>query len=208
MRNIPAMIELTQSMCFAKGYHRACYIHPEDENLCIKVSLAADNGETESEIKYYRHLQRRGVSWDMLPRFHGRTDTTIGSGAVFDLIRDDDGEISKSLMEYFKTPELTETIRAGLADAFIGLKNYLIAERIVTRTIKPKNVLYQKRDSGSGRLFIIDNIGNTDFIRLADYLGAYARMKIARKWQRFEADALVEYATNPALGELFGPGAR
>ena len=71
MRIIEPMIELTTSDCFAKGYHRACYLHPGDVALCIKVSLRNDFRESESEVSYYRHLQRRGISWDMLPDGNG-----------------------------------------------------------------------------------------------------------------------------------------
>ena len=201
------MIELTATDCFAKGYHRACYIHPGDGGLCIKISLRNNFRETEREISYYLHLQRRSIPWDMLPRFHGSVETNLGPGAVFDLISDHDGEISKSLVGYFSSPELTQQNLAGLTGAFQRLRDYLFEHRIVTRTIKAKNILYHRRGAENGSLMIIDNIGNTEFIPYANYIGYFARRKTSRKWRRFEAHALKEYESNPFLAGML-PGAK
>jgi hypothetical protein len=70
------------------------------------------------------------------------------------------------------------------------LKTTLIADSIVTMTIKPKNIVYQKTSATEGRLLIIDNIGNSDFLPLANHIGLLARLKTKRKWQRFEASIL------------------
>ncbi|MFB1035177.1 MAG: YrbL family protein, partial [Sinobacterium sp.] len=47
-----------------------------------------------------------------------------------------------------------------------------------------------KTSATEGCLLIIDNIGNSDFLPLADYIGLLARLKTNRKWQRFEASIL------------------
>ena len=199
------MIELTANDCFAKGFHRACYIHPADGGLCIKVSLRGDFRESEREIRYYRHLAGRNISWDMLPRFHGSVETNFGAGAVFDLIRDYDGEISKTLVSYFNSAVLAEANLTGLTQGFKRLRDYLMEHRIVTRTIKAKNVLYHRRDAENGCLMIIDNIGNTEFIPYANYIGYFARAKTARKWRRFEAHTIEHYPSNPFIGAML-PG--
>ncbi|MDX1484322.1 MAG: YrbL family protein [Alphaproteobacteria bacterium] len=182
------MIELKRSDCFAGGLHRDCFVHPDDRSLCIKVSKGHGAHESRREIKYYEHLARRRISWEHLPRFHGCVDTSLGIGTVFDLIRDHDGEISQTLEGRLASSPLLEADRARLAQSLRTLKNYLIEQRIITRTLKAKNILCNKPDRESVRLVLCDNIGNTDFIPICSFVDFLATKKIIRKWRRFESD--------------------
>jgi hypothetical protein len=195
------MISLDADHRFAGGYHRDCYVHPADDGLCIKVSLRGNFRESAREAKYYRHLQRRRVSWDLLPRFHGFVETNLGSGAVFDLVRDFDGKVSATLEHYLRSPDLMAANIDGLTRAIRSLKAYLIEHRIITRTLKAKNIVYQKTDPGNGRLLIIDNIGNTEFFPIGNYVGFFARRKIMRKWARFEKDILKKFGDSEPAGQ-------
>lgn len=202
------MIELAPDHRFAGGLHRDCYVHPADETLCIKVSLRGNFRETTREAKYYRHLERRHVPWDLLPRFHGIVETSLGPGAVFDLVRDHDGKVSDTLEHYLRSPASTAANIDGLTHAFRSLRAYLIEHRIITRTLKAKNIAYQKTGSGNGRLVIIDNIGNTEFFPIGNYVGYFARRKISRKWGQFEAAILKEFENNDLVGAVISKGAR
>jgi hypothetical protein len=71
-------------------------------------------------------------------------------------------------------------------------------------TLKPKNILFRLDGPDSGTLVIVDNIGNSDFVPLADYSAALARRKIRRKWRRFEASLLSQYPGNKILPRLVG----
>lgn len=191
-----AMISLDTDHRFAGGYHRDCYVHPGDDTLCIKVSLRGNHRESAREARYYRHLQRRRVPWDHLPRFHGFVETNLGSGAVFDLVRDSDGKVSSTLEHYLQSPALTVANVEELTQAIWSLKSYLIENRIIPRTLKAKNIVYQKSDSGTSRLVIIDNIGNTEFFPICNYVYFFASRKILRKWMRFERDAFDKLEAN------------
>ena len=182
------MIELDPSHLFGKGTHRECYIHPDDERLCIKVSLKGGERETQREVGYCRHLKRRNISWDLLPMFHGCVETNLGEGVVFELIRDYDGGISETLENYLESPTLTESNLVSLARLLRSLKDYMMAQGIITRRLKAKNILYHRTDTENARLVLIDNTGNTDFIPVCSYISYFATRKIARKWQRFESD--------------------
>ena len=202
------MIELEPDHRFAGGYHRDCYVHPADESLCIKVSLRGNFTESTREAKYYKHLQRRHVPWDLLPRFHGFVETNLGRGAVFDLVRDHDGKVSATLEHYLRSPESMAANIDGLSAAFGALKAHLIEHRIITRTLKAKNIVYQITGPVAGRLVIIDNIGNTEFFPVGNYVGVFARRKITRKWARFEMDVLREFKGNDLVAGLISPGAK
>ena len=182
------MIELDPSHLFGRGTHRKCYVHPDDERLCIKITLDGGQRETAREIKYYRHLERRNISWDLLPRFHGCIETNLGMGVIFEIIRDYDGGISETLESYLGSSSLTEEDLVSLVRLLRSLRDYMMAQRIITRRLMAKNILYNKTDAGNARLVIIDNIGNTDLIPICSHISYFATRKIARKWQRFESD--------------------
>ena len=80
------MISLDKSSLVGKGLHRECHRHPENKNLCIKVVVAGNADESQREKKYYSQLEKRGISWDMIPKFYGDLETNLGLGSVFDLV--------------------------------------------------------------------------------------------------------------------------
>lgn len=193
------MIELDPRALIGKGLHRECFVHPENPARCIKIVVAGSGNENRREKAYYAELSRRGISWEMLPRFHGLVPTNLGEGAVFDAIRDYDNRISFTLGHYLASPLLTETHGPALRTALDNLRDYLLANRIITMTLKTKNILFQLTDADTGKLVIVDNIGNSDFIPLANYSARLARWKILRKWRRFELSLRRDYADNKAL---------
>ncbi len=68
--------------------------------------------------------------------------------------------------------------------------------------LQAKNILYKKTSDKDGHLVIIDNIGNSDFIPVCNYIGYLAAKKILRKWHRFENNILHIYAHNKALQRM------
>ncbi|MDL2321713.1 hypothetical protein LJC47_05150 [Desulfosarcina sp. OttesenSCG-928-B08] len=197
------MYILDPSLFIGRGVNRECYRHPENSDLCIKV-VVGHGGKRENRVEQsaYRRLEKRGISWEMLSRFYGTVNTNKGPGAVFELIRDKDGAISKPLRDYIGTPDVTALHRDGLSRAFFALKTYLIREEILTTALKAQNMVYQRTPETDGKLVIIDDIGNTDFIPICTYLGWAARRKINRKWAQFEHRLKTRYAHNPVLQEI------
>jgi hypothetical protein len=180
------MLTLESSALIGRGLRRECYFHPEDENKCIKVVVSGDHKETVREQSYYRLLEKRHISWKMLARFYGNVDTNLGEGAVFELIRDYNGEISKTLEHCFSANIEADRIDPYLNRALPVLKQYLLKWKIVTMTLKPQNIVYKKTHQSNGFLVVIDNIGNSDLIPICNYVDWMAIRKIHRKWQRFE----------------------
>jgi len=196
------MLELDSSALIGKGLHRECFIHPQDPTRCIKIIVAGHSNENRREARYYSLLARRGISWDMLTRFHGLLQTNLGEGAVFDLVRDFDGAISRPLTHYLDSEEFTATHGDMLATAFGKLRDYLLQNRVITMTLKTKNILLQLTGENSGKLVIVDNVGNSDFIPITNYSAGLARLKIRRKWRRFEQSVRDQHAANRALARV------
>jgi hypothetical protein len=198
------MLELAPYRLVGKGEHRECYVHPHRNDLCVKVAVD-DEGykETAREQAYYKRLMERNISWSAVPRFYGNTETNLGSGGIFDLIRDFDGRVStKSLTHYISSVGKTERNYAGLSQAFLRLKDTLLQEKIVTGELKPTNILYRKINDAEGVFVVIDDIRNTDLIPAADYIDFLARKKILRKWDRFELTLLRRYPSNILLHRM------
>lgn len=197
------MIVLNQSLLVGKGLHRECYVHPHQNELCVKILFTnAGLKEVAREQAYYKLLQKRNISWDVLPRFYGNIKTNLGSGAVFDLIKDSDGKASKSLEYYLSSIEETKQNYTGLSKAFLDLKKSLFHNKIITMTIKAKNIVYKRTNSTQGALIIIDNIGNSDFIPISNYISFLAKKKISRRWSRFESSLLAQYPENDLLKKI------
>ena len=193
------MLDLDAAVLVGKGLHRECYEYPGDSTRCVKVVVAGNSDENRREARYYQRLARRRISWELLSNFHGLEPTSMGEGAVFDLVRDFDGCVSQTLGHYLESPALSANHEVILAGAFAELKGYLLRNRVVTMTLKSKNILLQKTTQETGKLVIVDNVGNSDFIPLSNYIGCLARRKILRKWRRFEQDIQRQNPNNAVL---------
>ncbi len=193
------MINIQPSDLIGTGVHRKCYIHPENADQCIKIVYRGGQAETNREQKYYRYLAKRDIPWKMLTRFHGNIETNLGIGAVFDVIRDYDGSVSKTLDTYFKSTDATTVSYSNVFQSLCELKHYLLEYNIITMALKPRNILYKRLGQTTGRCVIIDNIGNSDFIPICTYNKVLGNKKILRKWNRFEMALSKEYHDNKKL---------
>lgn len=53
-------------------------------------------------------------------------------------------------------------------------------------SIKSKNILYQQQDNpNQNTLWLVDGVGNANFMPLANYVRYLGRKKILRRWRRF-----------------------
>ncbi|KES19889.1 MULTISPECIES: YrbL family protein [Gilliamella] len=196
-------ITLSEKDYISRGLHRKCYHHPEDANKCIKVNYnEGAEEETNREIAYYKHLIKRNVSFDALAKYYGPVLTNYGNGHIFELIRDYNGETAIPLEKYLANKSLTEKYFDQLVTGLKELKSALLKDRIITMTIKSKNILFQQLSDTNSRLVIIDNIGNSTFIPIANYIPCFAKSKIERTWQRFLKSIVKENSHNPLLTRL------
>lgn len=195
------MLELSSTTLVGKGLHREVHVHPDDESKCVKVVVLRGEEETRREQAYYRFLQQRNIDWLSLPRFYGNEDTNMGSGAVFDLIRDDDGHVSKTLEFYLDNLASTSALVEPISQALIKLKQDLLEQNIITMTLKPKNMVLQQQNDGM-RCLIIDNIGNSDIIPISSYVRFFGKRKIERKWEKFQRLLSKQFINQPSIQKI------
>jgi len=176
-------LQLSPQYLVAEGTDRKCFRHPDDAQLCIKV-LQPDTefGRFKREIRYYSRLQRRGVDFRHLTPCRGLIDTSLGEAAVFDLVLDDDGRISRSLHHYLSTND--RQFNAWIVDEIEHLKQNFYDQWIVFHDLNPTNILVRRLGFNEFRLVVIDGVGHNHFFPFASFNSAFARKKLVRAWNR------------------------
>lgn len=181
--NLPLckVIELHENLLIGKGAQRACYRHPGEPELCLKIPNA-DNSHAlrcqKSEIRYL--LANRS---EALYGYHGQIDTTLGEAGVFDLIKDPGGELSPSLKSAVESGAL---VGSALENALSTLRAELVAKRIILHDLHPENLLYQSSAAGAGRLIFIDGIGDPSKLGWLKNFGPLRSFAFDRRWKRLQ----------------------
>jgi hypothetical protein len=200
--NIRSMIELNDNLIFAEGGRRYCFVHPDDSGKCVKtlspngdpkkrkreapwykklrpLSMFDDNAR---ELKSFEELARKGEAvWSHFPRCYGIQPTSRGDGIVTDLIRDADGEISKTVRQHVKAYGKTPELVAALDDFFDLFRTH----RIITRDILDHNLVVQVGEQKL-TIFMIDGFGSTEIIPFSQWNPQLGRKKVGRKISRFK----------------------
>jgi len=177
------VIELSTLTPLGTGLERACYAHPEDETRCIKVSIAPPSQgrreQSPQDARYLSHLARRGVPFQHFMRYHGKVETNMGTGYVFDRCVNVDGSMPKSLRQL-----MHEDASGWPRNLVAELREAMLRHGVVPCDLMTDNILFPMTEHGHIAV-LVDGVGNRDFIPLATYSRAYARMKIRRKWEKF-----------------------
>jgi len=171
------------SQPIGEGRERACYVHPEDPRLAIKIPTGTVTTQTERDIKFYKRLKKRGLLENPhLPKYHGLCETSIGPGIVVDLVRNYDGEIARPLNWYLAQGVPIEEFNPFLEE----LKQSFLQDLVIfNHDMHTGNLLFHKTSMGSARLVAIDGLGDTVALDWLDNIPFLVRLKIKRRWKRF-----------------------
>lgn len=176
------MLTINTENSIGKGRDRVCYEHPTQSNRCIKVTHK-DPKQSINDKNYYKKLEKRNISWDMIARYYGEEETSLGTGLVFEKILDYDNKVSQPLNIAINSIHDEATLNA-IIEKLAVMRDYLLQEKIIFRDLRPQNILFCRVSPDEFKLVIIDGIGNSDYIPLADYAAWYARRKIKRRWTK------------------------
>lgn len=106
----------------------------------------------------------------------------MGKGYTFDLIRDEDGSVAKTLRQCLESKKLTiDEIQPKLHD----LREYLVKNKICVRDISPSNISCQETSQGVN-LFIIDGVSNANINPLTIRFQSFINASIAKAWKGLE----------------------
>jgi hypothetical protein len=175
MQNI---IELSDDLIIGKGRDRICYEHPSSFNLCIKISITTDK-QSVREMRYFKFLKNKQTDLSKISTFAGKIKTNKGLGYSFDLIRDYDGKVSKTLLQSLESNECSmQQVRPFISD----LKQYLMTNKICVRVISPSNISCQKTKDAI-KLFIIDGVSNANINPLTIRVQSLVNKSIEKAWK-------------------------
>lgn len=167
-----------------KGKERACFVHPDDPQKAIKIPHGDSSEQSRREIKFHQKLQKRGGSDPHIPRYYGLCDTNLGQGIIVDMIRDQDGEISRPLNWYLAEGYPIEDFEPYLDQLKQSFLQNLV---IFNHDMTVGNLLFQKVSVGAARLVAIDGLGDVVVVDWFDVFPSLVRRKISRRWRRFIA---------------------
>jgi len=183
---------LNEEDFLAKGNERACYLHPQDKNKAIKVTLENSkrkkNKQTKMEIAYYKQLEKRGLkNWKHLPQYFGEIKTNKGLGFIVEVIRDYDGQVSKNFAYYLKQDGV-QTYQKELEQ----YREYFVDNCIIFNYgMMPKNMLLRKNSPTDFDLVLIDGLGDVSHFTLPNKIPYFARRRINRRWMKFVRKYLI-----------------
>lgn len=176
-------IELNDKLLIGKGTRRSCYQHPSDASMCIKISTGTPNSikQQARETHYYRAMEKRGVDFSHLARYEGAVETNLGTGYLYECIKDNDGSYSKSLTHHLRKNKVGQ---AELMLQFSDLEDYLLEQGILFYDLNGGNIICQKDANDKLRLVMIDGIGEVISFTFLNIFKFHRDRTIKRRWLR------------------------
>ena len=175
------IIQLSDDLIIGTGRDRICYEHPTIKDQCIKVSISSHK-QSRREVRYFSFLKKRSLDLSNVSVFLGKVKTNLGIGFCFELVRDEDEEISLTLRECLEKKIFSlEDIQPKLE----YLKQYLLSNGICIRDISPSNIICQNTAKGIN-LIVIDGIGNSNINPLTIRFTSLINSAIIKAWKSLD----------------------
>lgn len=180
------IIQLDDSLLYGQGSHKKCFLHPHNKNLCIKIAYN-EGGQKDliREINYIDVLKRRHKDYSILPKYFGKVNTNLGTGYVFEIIRDYNNGRTQTLEDFITDLNLFSQNYSLIVRLLKELKEKLYKNEIITMVLFHENILFQKTNENTYRVRIVNDMGSAVLIPLEYYFTHFAHTKIKRRWLKF-----------------------
>lgn len=180
------IIQLDDSLLYGQGSHKKCFLHPRNKNLCIKIAYN-EGGQKDliRVINYIDVLKRRHKDYSILPKYFGKVNTNLGTGYVFEIIRDYNNGRTQTLEDFITDLNLFSQNYSLIVRLLKELKEKLYKNEIITMVLFPENILFQKTDENTYRVRIVNDMGSAVLIPLEYHFKYFAHTKILRRWKMF-----------------------
>lgn len=155
--------------------------------ICASSSRTIEGGQKDllREINYIDVLNRRHKDYSILPQYFGKVNTNLGTGYVFEIIRDYNGNKTQTLEDFITSPTLFAENFDLIVHLLKNLKDELYKNEIITMVLFPENILFQKTDKNNYRVRIVNDMGSAVLIPLEYHFKYFAHTKILRRWKMF-----------------------
>jgi len=169
-----------------KALTKNVFLHPHNKNLCIKIAYN-EGGQKDliREINYIDVLKRRHKDYSILPKYFGKVNTNLGTGYVFEIIRDYNNGRTQTLEDFITDLNLFSQNYSLIVRLLKELKEKLYKNEIITMVLFPENILFQKTDENTYRVRIVNDMGSAVLIPLEYHFKYFAHTKILRRWKMF-----------------------
>lgn len=209
---------------FAQGGNRLCFIHPLNAGRVIKVrrpeftleDLRKKKGfprnlrplswldDNKEEFRVMQQIKRHhGESaFEVVSHCYGFEDTDMGPGLTSELIRNADGKISYSMMEFIWRNGYT----SALAQAVVNFRSRWESLLIPSRDLILHNILVQcDHNDRVRRLVVIDGLGSSGAIPFYWLPKAARRYKTRQKLANFQQriNEFIEVCASGTLPNTF-----
>lgn len=180
------ILKLDDTLLYGQGSHKKCFLHPHNKNLCIKIAYN-EGGQKDliREINYIDVLKRRHKDYSILPKYFGKVNTNLGTGYVFEIIRDYNNGRTQTLEDFITDLNLFSQNYSLIVRLLKELKEKLYKNEIITMVLFPENILFQKTDENTYRVRIVNDMGSAVLIPLEYHFKYFAHTKILRRWKMF-----------------------
>lgn len=182
-------LNLSEDLFYGAGRNKKCYLHPTEDNLCIKIAYnAGGKKDLLREIEYIKILKKRNKNYEILPKYYGEIETNLGHGYVFEVIRNYDKSKSITLQEILLDEKLFDNYFNLTVKLLKDLKNNLFENEIITMGIFPENIIFQQIAHQTYKVRIVNDMGSGVLIPLEYHFRYFAKAKVARRWEEFCAN--------------------
>ena len=172
-------MNLTPDLLIGRGRDRLCYRHPNDPDFCIKVAANGPEKQTRREKEYFLYLLRKGADLRYIAPYMGEVETSMGTGGLFPLVRNDNGEVSRTLSQSIHAGEIDQlTVENKLNELYC----YLLNNGICTRDISPNNIMVRRRGEQLD-FILIDGVSSPGHNPLTIRLPALVKRAIDKSWE-------------------------
>jgi len=167
-----------------KGATRECYLHPTDANKCVKIPIKCNNTKTLTrELKYY-FIIKSTINEFIVEYDQTLVETNKGLGLVCELLKDDNGKLSKPITFYINNG----TIDKELQSEFHYFVYQLIEHKLYFYDFNLKNFVVQIKNGKKNLKYIdlksYDNNKSWTFLKLEKIISPLAEKIMIRRLKR------------------------
>ena len=168
------------------GQVRACYYHPEDPQLCVKVALCKKHSKLLKKEIESNEVFQKTLSPYVTP-YYGLVPTNYGLGLVSELITDSPtNTLSPRLRDWLK---IHKTISKELLPQFQDFFERLLKHNLWFYDFNDENFLIQKKNNNLRLVFVdtksLNRNNSWSFLKLEYVIPALAKIRMKRRIHRF-----------------------
>ena len=184
---------LSDELFIGMGGQQKTFIHPKDPSKCVKISYIGINRDIKKELRYRKICAESLKNSRLITKYFGEVSTNMGTGYVYERVRDFNGNTSKDLRNFLVIMSDDAESLKIVENVLLGFKEDFMRECIVTVDRNTANFMVQETSPGVYQVRIVDNIGTPVLIPLVYYFRFAAKWKARRIWNRWVDDLLKNF---------------